>query len=255
MVSNSPTFERGAAMNGPWENLTRLVYPGRLLIIGGDAAGDHHIVLYAITGRSPSSQARRLELEDNAVWTKPTDREILNRGNAELLVYPAVIFGRGIAASNGRQTVDVDSDASGSAVAVLDAGLGPWTYEPDAPIYTPRITGCLLASGRAALSIIKRGTDGHPMRAFYDLADRPGRGAMLATYRGDNREPLAAFEGEPIDVGLEGSTPEETAEAAYAALRPAGRAEDFRVAVVCVYARRDAVEERRLALINRHERT
>lgn len=242
-------------MNGSWENMTRLVYPGRLLIIGGDAAGDHHVVLYAITGRSPSSQARRLELDDNAVWTKPTDPETLKRGNPELLVYPAVILGRGIAASNGRQTVDIDTDRTGSAVAALDAGLGPWTYEPDAPIYTPRITGCVLASGRAALSIIKRGPGGHPLRAFYDLPDRPGRGSMLATYRGDNTEPLAAFEGEPLDVGLEGSTPEETAEAAYAALRPAGRTGDYRVAVVCVYARRDAVEERRLAIINRHERT
>jgi hypothetical protein len=105
------------------------------------------------------------------------------------------------------------------------------------------------------LSIIKRGSDGHPLRAFYDLADRPGRGAMLATYAGENKEPLAAFAGEPFEIGLEGTTPEETAEAAYAALRPSGRIEDFRVALVCVFARREALEERRLAVINRHERT
>jgi len=242
------------AMKSFTELLQAMPYPGRVVIVGA-LPGGQQCVLYAITGRSPSSQARRLELDDNAVWTKPTDPETLKRGNPELLVYPAVIFSRGIAASNGRQTVDVDTDSTGSAVAALDAGLGPWTHEPDAPIYTPRITGCVLASGRAALSIIKRGPDGHPVRAFYDLPDRPGRGSMLATYRGDNAEPLAAFEGEPIDIGLEGQTPEETAEAAYAALRPAGRSQDFRVAVVCVYARRDGVEERRLAIINRHERT
>ncbi|MCX6561729.1 MAG: hypothetical protein NTZ26_14595 [Candidatus Aminicenantes bacterium] len=242
-------------MNGPWESLTRMVYPGRLLIIGGDASGEHHVVLYAITGRSPASQARMLVLEGNAVWTKPTDPEILKKGNPELLVYPAVIFGRGIAASNGRQTVDIDTDASVSAVAALDAGLAPWSFEPDAPIYTPRISGCVLSSGRSALSLIKRGSDGHPVRAFYDLADRPGCGAMLATYAGENKEPLAAFAGEPVEIVLESTTPEETAEAAYAALRPSGRIEDFRVALVCVFARRDALEERRLAVINRHERT
>lgn len=242
-------------MNAPWEPLARMIYPGRLLIIGGDVAGAHHVLIYAITGRSPSSQARKLEAEGNAVWTKPTDPEVLKKGNPELLVYPAVIFGRGIAASNGRQTVDVDTEARASAVAGLDVGLGPWTYEPDAPIYTPRITGCILPSGRAALSIIKRGPDGHPVRAFYDLADRPGRGAMLATYAGDNREPLEAFAGEPLDLGLEGTTPEETAEAAYAALGPRSGLPDFRVALVCVYARRDALAERRMAVINRHERT
>ncbi len=242
-------------MNAPWESLARMIYPGRLLILGGDAAGVHHVLIYAITGRSPSSQARMLEPEDQAVWTKPTDPEILKKGNPELLVYPAVIFGRGIAASNGRQTVDIDTDAAGSAVAVLDAGLGPWTYEPDAPIYTPRITGCILPSGRAALSIIKRGPDGYPVRSFFDLADRPGRGSMLATYAGDNREPLEASAGEPLDVGLEGTTPEETAGAAYAALGPRQGGSDYRVALVCVYARRDAPAERRMAVINRHERT
>jgi hypothetical protein len=232
-----------------------MVYPGRLLILGGDASAAHHVLIYAITGRSPSSQARMLEAEGNAVWTKPTDPETLKKGNPELLVYPAIIFGRGIAASNGRQTVDVDTEAPSSPVAALDAGLGPWTYEPDAPIYTPRITGCLLASGRAGLSIIKRGPDGHPVRAFFDLADRPGRGALVATYAGDNREPLAAFAGEPLDVELEGTTPEETAEAAYAALGPAGSGPDFRVALACVYARRDNLSLRRMAVINRHERT
>jgi IMP cyclohydrolase len=241
-------------MNGPWDSLIRMIYPGRLLIIGGDASGDHQIVLYAVTGRSPASQARMLELEGNAVWTKPTDPEVLKKGNPELLVYPAVIFGRGIAASNGRQTVDIDTESRDSAVTALDAGLGPWTFEPDAPIFTPRISGCVLPSGRSALSIIKRGSDGHPVRAFYDLADRPGRGALLATYAGDNQVPLAAFAGEPLEVGLEGSTPEETAEAAYAALRPDGRSEDFRVALVCVFARRGALGDRRLAIINRHER-
>jgi hypothetical protein len=242
-------------MNAPWESLSRMLYPGRLIVLGGDAAGLHHVLVYAITGRSPSSQARMLEAEGNAIWTKPTDPETLKKGRPELLVYPAVLFGRGIAVSNGRQTVDVDTETAGSAVAALDAGMGPWTYEPDAPIYTPRITGCIMPSGQAALSLIKRGPDGSSQRSFFDLADRPGRGVLLSTYAGDNREPLAPFSGDPLEIGLEGSTPGETAEAAYTALGPQGQAADYRVALVCVYARRDALQERRLAVINRHERT
>lgn len=241
-------------MNGMRDNLSRLIYPGRWLAIGIAPGGEHHVILYAITGRSPSSQARRLELEGNAVWTKPTDPEVLKKGNPELLVYPAVIFGRGIAASNGRQTTDIDTDGTSSAVSALDAGLGPWSYEPDAPIFTPRITGCVLPSGSSALSLIKRGAEGESVRAFFEIAPRRGRISFLSTYAGDNREPLAAYSGEPLEIGIEGKTPEETAEEAYAALQPAGRSEDFRVAVVCVYARRSDLSDRGLAVINRHER-
>jgi len=241
-------------MSRMWDGLSRLIYPGRWLAIGIDPGGEHHVILYAITGRSPSSQARKLELDGNSVWTKPTDPEVLKKGNPELLVYPAVIFGRGIAASNGRQTTDIDTDGASSAVSALDSGLAPWTYEPDAPIFTPRITGCVLPSGSAALSIIKRSDDGEAFRAYFEIAPRRGRASLLSTYAGDNREPLAAYSGDPLDIGMGGRTPEDTAEEAYAALRPAGRAEDFRVAVVCVYARRNDLSDRRLAVINRHER-
>ena len=242
-------------MNGPWDNLTRMIYPGRLLALGRDRADEHHVILYAITGRSPSSQARRLEAEKGAVWTRPTDPKTLAKGKPELLVYPAIVFSRGIAVSNGRQTGDLDPSGFASAVAALDAGLRAWTYEPDAPIFTPRISGCVCPSGSAALSVIKRGPDGEPLRSFHELALRPGRGAFISTYAGDNREPLAAFSGEPIELELDGDTPETTAQAAYAALRPAARAEDFRVAVACVFARRKDPSDYRLAVINRHERT
>jgi IMP cyclohydrolase len=238
-----------------WSNLSRMIYPGRLLALGRDRADTHHIVLYAITGRSPSSQARRLAEEDGAVWTKPTDPEILKKGNPELLVYPAIVFaGGGLAVSNGRQTADIRPDAPGGAVAALDAGLRHWSYEPDAPIHTPRISGCLDPSGRAAVSVIKRGPEGEPLRTFHELALRPGRGAFVSTYAGDNREPLASFSGEPLDLLFAEDSPEAAAQAAYAALRPADRVEDFRVAVACVFFPR-AGGRPRLALLNRHERT
>jgi hypothetical protein len=242
-------------MTGPWDNLSRMIYPGRLLALGRDRAGEHHIVLYAITGRSPSSQARRLEEENGAVWTKPTDLETLKKGNPELLVYPAIVFSRGIAVSNGRQTSDIDPAASAGAISALDAGLRTWTYEPDAPIHTPRISGCISPSGSAALSLLKRGPDGELLRSFHELALRPGRGAFVSTYAGDNREPLAAFSGEPLALEFAEDSPEATVRAAYAALRPDGRAEDFRVAVACVFALRADMSRRRLSIINRHERT
>jgi len=242
-------------MNGPWDNLSRMIYPGRLLAIGRDRSDAHHVILYAITGRSPSSQARRLEREGNGVWTKPTDPETLKKGNPELLVYPAILFSRGIAISNGRQTADIDPQRGPRAVSVLAEALGGWSFEPDAPIFTPRISGCVCPAGSAALSIIKRGRDGRARRSYHEIDAGPGRGALISTYAGDNREPLAAFEGEPLEIKFDEATPEATAEAAFAALRPAGRAEDFRVALACVFARRSNPNEFRLVIVNRWERT
>ncbi len=86
-----------------------MVYPGRIIIIGTAPAGQR-VVLYSITGRSPSSQARRLEIDKQAgsIFVKPTDEETLKTGNPDLLVYPAVICKAGaIAVSNGKQTGDV----------------------------------------------------------------------------------------------------------------------------------------------------
>jgi IMP cyclohydrolase len=242
-------------MKGSWDNLGRMIYPGRLLALGRDRSDEYAVILYAITGRSPSSQARLLVREADAVWTKPTDPETLKKGNPELLVYPAIIFGGGISVSNGRQTTAIDPAAFPGAVSALDNGLRNWTFEPDAPIYTPRISGCVCPSGSAALSLIKRGPNGEPQKSFYELMARPGRGAFVSTYAGDNREPLAGFSGEPLEIGFEENGPEAVAEAAYDALRPAGRAEDFRVAVACVFARRSNLADYRLAVINRHERT
>ena len=74
------------------EIVKSMVYPGRIIIIGTAPAGQR-VVLYSITGRSPSSQARRLEIDKQAgsIFVKPTDEETLKTGNPDLLVYPAVI--------------------------------------------------------------------------------------------------------------------------------------------------------------------
>ena len=48
--------------------------------------------------------------DGRAVWTRPTDPEILKTGRPDLLVYPAIMIGKGIAVSNGRQTADIDPD-------------------------------------------------------------------------------------------------------------------------------------------------
>jgi IMP cyclohydrolase len=242
-------------MSASMATLGRLTYPGRLIIVGREASGTFNVVIYAVTGRSPSSQARQLVLEKNAIWTKPTDPDVLKKGNPELLVYPALILGRGFAVSNGRQTADIDAGSSRNPVEVLSLALQNWSYEPDAPIFTPRISGCILASNRAALNVIRRAEDGSSLRSFFELPLASGKGQMISTYAGENTDPLPSFRGEPLDLELTETSAPAMAEAAYAALAPREGEKDFRVAVACVFGRASDMTERHLHIINRHERT
>jgi IMP cyclohydrolase len=244
-------------MDNPQGLLRTLEYPGRLIVIGAPHGNGHAVILYAITGRSPSSQARELVLRDNGIWVRPTDEEPLKKGNVDLLVYPAVLFGpTGLAVSNGKQTADIrDGLAPGAdPVAVLSRALSAWDFEPDAPIFTPRISGCLVG-GRAALSVVRRGPVRETLRHYFETVLRPGEGRLVSTYEGPNAEPLPVFRGEPRPAGLAGSTAEVVAEAAYADLAPAPGGKDFRVAVACVFAPLSEPDKAEVRIINRHERT
>jgi IMP cyclohydrolase len=93
-------------MSKDFPNLKDKEYPGRLILIGRDLADENAVVVYAITGRSPSSQARRLEVTTEGVWVKPTDVKILREGDQNLLIYPAILFGKGVAVSSLIYTKD-----------------------------------------------------------------------------------------------------------------------------------------------------
>ncbi len=244
-------------MNNPAATLTKLEYPGRLIVMGAPHGGGKAAIVYAITGRSPSSQARKLVLRDGGIWVQPTDEAILKTGNVDLLVYPAILFGKsGTAVSNGKQTADIrDALLPGAApAALLSKALAAWDYEPDAPIFTPRISGCLHGGG-AGLSVVRRGPSGETLRSYFEFPLRAGEGRFVSTYEGPNRDPLPVFEGEPRPVGFTGATARETAETFYQALAPALPEKDFRVAVACVYISLSGQGNRDVYIINRHERT
>jgi len=239
------------------EKLIEKDYPGRLIIIGAERTGQSVIVLYAITGRSPSSQARKIEFSDQKFLVKPTDESILKTGNVDLLIYPAILLSEGIVVSNGKQTDDIQATArnAGNAVHVLEMSLAKWEYEPDLPTFTPRISGCVLPSKSAALSIIKKAEDGTAQREYFESPLIPGQGKMISTYTGENKDPLPSFKGYPEDVALSCSSAEEMAEAVYEALKPKEETHrDFRVAVACVYRNLNDKNHYTLSIINRSER-
>ena len=237
-------------------NLRAMEYPGRVIIIGRDRADRNYVVLYAITGRSPSSQSRKLVVEGNTVWTEPVDEKALKSGKRDLLIYPAICIQRGIAVSNGKQTEDIRDQLmqSVSSSAVLHSSLMRWSYEPDAPHFTPRISGCILPSHSASLSTITRASDGSSLKRIYDVPLIGGKGKLVATYRGEDRDPLPSFQDEPLDVEIEGNNAEEAALDVYQALAPKKKGKDYRVAVACVFTWNLPEDEFDIHILHRQER-
>lgn len=249
-------MDKGSSMSKGLESLSAMEYPGRVIIIGKDRKGENIVVIYAITGRSPSSQARKLQIESGVVWTKPTDEAKLKSGNIDLLIYPAISVHRGIAVSNGKQTEDILEHLSQShnPAEILRSSLQHWDFEPDAPNFTPRISGCILPQKKAALSIIKKAPDGASLRGFFGIPLVPGKGKMIATYTGEDKDPLSTFVGEPLDVELEATSADEMTETIFQALAPKEQKKDYRVAVVSIFSRNLVENEFKVHIINRHER-
>jgi len=241
------------------EALRAMAYPGRVIIIGAEPEGRRSVVVYAITGRSPSSQARRLRSESLSIWTEPLDEKALKEGNPDLLIYRALALDAAVVVSNGRQTEDIIAalslaGAGSDPGAALSQALRAWTYEPDAPHFTPRISGCVARGGRAALSVIRRAAGGEEERLISSWNLEPGRARLVATYSGREENPLPAFSGGPRDVELREDTARGVAEAAFDALAPMDPARDFRVSVVCLFASLADLSDPEISVINHRER-
>ena len=243
--------------------LRAMEYPGRVIVIGRSLGGEW-LVGYAVTGRSPSSRARRLVVRsDSNLYTEPIDPKLLASGNPALLVYPAIVRCKcGVVVSNGAQTTPVHERlcaepgasaeqvlASALAAPVMVEGIDVTAYEPDAPNYTPRITACVRAAS-AAMAICRRRPDGGVERTTFDAtATAPGEGRLLSVYSGANVNPLPSFQGGPIRIDVDATSAGSLADALWAALAPAPGRDDLRVAVAAVQTAPDAP----FAIVNRDD--
>jgi IMP cyclohydrolase len=243
-------------MSQALEGLASRDYPGRFIVLGADPSRRNFVAVYGICGRSPSSRARKLEREGDAIWAKPTDEAVVKQGNRDLLLYPAVYLSKGVAVSNGQQTADIKAFLAErqSPAEILASALGRWDYEPDSPHFTPRIAGCIIAQDTAALGIIRRAADGSSERKVFEFPLMAARGKMIATYEGEDKDPLPSFRGDAVDVRIEKNNPRDTAEAIFKALEPKPGKKDYRVSVVCVFSPNLSRDEYKIFIINRKER-
>jgi len=176
-------------------------YPGRGIVLGLTPDGSKSWALYFIMGRSVNSRNRVFIREEGGLRIEPYDPALVS--DPSLIVYrPVRTHRRQLIVTNGDQTDTIfDALAAGGS---FEAALRTRPFEPDAPNYTPRISGLVdLTSGDYRLSILKAAdTAGTAcLRCFYEVQAQPGIGHVIHTYQGDGN-PLPSFAGEPTAVSL-----------------------------------------------------
>lgn len=186
------------------KELSATTYPGRGIVLGKSADARCFYIAYFIMGRSENSRNRIFEIDGRGIRTKAFDESKMV--DPSLIIYaPVRVCGDVTIVTNGDQT-DTIYDAL-EAGKTFEEALRTRTFEPDAPNYTPRISGVVEPKAdRYRLSILKS-ADGDPAstrRYFFDYdAPRPGEGHFIHTYQQDGN-PLPSFEGEPVPVTIEG---------------------------------------------------
>ena len=192
-------------------------YPGRGIVIGRSADGAKAITAYFIMGRSANSRNRVFVTEGEWIRTEAFDPSKME--DPSLIIYaPVRVLGKYTIVTNGDQTDTVYEGLEKGLT--FEQSLRSRTFEPDAPNYTPRISGVVYEDGDYTLSILKS-IDGDPMactRQFFDY-ETPfaGTGHFLHTYMGDGN-PLPSFSGEPEPVKIDAPDAETLANRVWAAL-------------------------------------
>lgn len=185
-------------------------YPGRGIVIGMTADSKHMVQVYWIMGRSENSRNRIFVNENGFIKTEAFDPSKV-KDPSLIIYYAAKHLNRVHIVTNGDQTDTIYAaltrgNSEAGARAFEDA-LDTRKFEPDAPNYTPRISGLIdFNNPKAAyqLSILKsvEHNPNHCVRQYYSYElGLPGFGHCLHTYSGDG-EPLPSFGGEPYLVPL-----------------------------------------------------
>jgi len=187
--------------------LTKLLqqntYPGRSIVLGKHKDGKHMAIAYFIMGRSINSRNRIFVADGDGLRTQAHDPAKLS--DPSLVIYAPVRVLNGVQiVTNGDQTDTIyDFMSQGKT---FEEALRTRTFEPDPPIYTPRVSG-IIENGNYKLSILKS-ADGNPSsvrRYFFEYTDPiAGQGHFIHTYRCDGN-PVPSFEGEPEQVEIDGT--------------------------------------------------
>ena len=181
-------------------------YPGRGIVIGKSGDGKYAVAAYFIMGRSVNSRNRIFVEDGEGIRTQAFDESKLE--DPGLIIYaPVRVFGNKTIVTNGDQT-DTIYDLMDKQ-QTFEQSLRTREFEPDAPNYTPRISGIMHIENSGynfAMSILKSNNGNPDSCNRYTFAysnPQAGEGRFIHTYMGDGN-PLPSFEGEPVPVSIKG---------------------------------------------------
>ena len=189
------------------QELRSNAYPGRGIVIGRSEDGSKAVTAYFIMGRSANSRNRVFTEDGEGIRTQAFDPARLE--DPSLIIYaPVRVLGNKTIVTNGDQTDTIYEGMDHQMT--FEQSLRSREFEPDAPNYTPRISGIMhIENGgyNYAMSILKS-NNGNPdscLRFTYAYeAPAAGEGRFIHTYMHDG-DPLPSFEGEPKAVGISGN--------------------------------------------------
>ena len=172
-------------------------YVGRGIIIGRTPDAKKAVTAYFIMGRSANSRNRVFEEVKDDVMIKPFDESKVE--DPSLIIYhPLRVDDKKIIITNGDQT-DTIRDFMKTGMC-FQCALRTRSFEPDAPNWTPRISGLVDIEDDFTykMSILKsansEGTSCN--RYFFEYEGLAGQGHFIHTYMTDGN-PIPTFIGEP----------------------------------------------------------
>lgn len=188
-------------------NIAKLIegnsYVGRGIVIGKTEDGTKALTAYFIMGRSNNSRNRIFVENGSEVIIHPYDASKVE--DPSLIIYsPIREFENNLIVTNGDQT-DTVYDGLKEGKSFADA-LTAREFEPDAPNFTPRISGMMTFADddfTYQMSILKSAdAEGSACARFtYSYPALKGLGHFIHTYVCDGA-PIPTFQGEPERVAI-----------------------------------------------------
>lgn len=186
------------------KELSSTTYPGRGIVIGMSEDGTKAVTAYFIMGRSENSRNRIFVEDGEGIRTQAFDPSKLE--DPSLIIYaPVRVLGNKTIVTNGDQT-DTIYELMDKQYT-FEQALRTREFEPDAPNYTPRISGIMhIENGNYsyAMSILKSNNGNPDSCNRYTFAYEncvAGEGHFIHTYKCDGN-PLPSFEGEPKLIAI-----------------------------------------------------
>ncbi|MBR5809653.1 MAG: IMP cyclohydrolase [Clostridia bacterium] len=188
-------------------------YVGRGIVIGKTEDGTKAAIAYFIMGRSENSRNRVFVENGEEVIIHPFDASKVE--DPSLIIYsPIRVFENNLIVTNGDQTDTIyDFVKEGKS---FSESLETREFEPDAPNFTPRISGMLTfdeGDFTYQMSILKSADpEGTACNRFtFSYSALSGLGHFIHTYQHDGN-PIPTFCGEPERVVIPNDIDEFTKE-------------------------------------------